>query len=561
MPPCCCYRKKAVSEEMKKYALIGTAGHVDHGKTCLVKALTGTDTDRLEEEKRRGVTIENGFAFLDLPDGTQAGIIDVPGHEKFIKNMLAGAGGIDVAMLVIAADEGVMPQTAEHLEILSLLGIQKGVVVLTKGDVLQKKDGLKEDIQSLVKGTFLEEAPVVLTSAVDGTGIEKLRHLLVEMISANLWEKEFDRNFRLPIDRVFSLKGFGTVVTGTLLDGELDLSVPVMLYPSEKEVKIRQIQVNGISVDHACPGQRVAVNLPGISKEEIARGDVLAKAGSLQKTGMADVQLKLLKSAKRALKSGSRVHLYHGAANLVCKVILYGREILRPGEEDTVQLRMEQETVMKKGDHFVIRFYSPLETIGGGVVLEPNAVKRRKKHLDDGTWPGQVQPGYSEMIAQVSKNVQEGIVQTETELEQPAQEGNKSPASRDVSSAVSLLETCAGKWMFQKLQEIYLQAGFAPPLTQDIKARFSKEKEFSSIFFSMVKQKVLVRFDEKHYIHQEYRKRALDMAVKLYEEKKEIKTGEFRDRLEISRKCAITLLEGFDKERITSIVDGVRMIR
>ena len=534
MPPCCCYRKKAVSEEMKKYALIGTAGHVDHGKTCLVKALTGTDTDRLEEEKRRGVTIENGFAFLDLPDGTQAGIIDVPGHEKFIKNMLAGAGGIDIAMLVIAADEGVMPQTAEHLEILSLLGIQKGVVVITKGDVPQKKDGLKEEIQSFVKGTFLEEAPVVLTSAVDGTGIEKLRHLLVKMISADLWEKEFDRNFRLPIDRVFSLKGFGTVVTGTLLDGEMDLSVPVMLYPSEKEVKIRQTQVNGISVDYACPGQRVAVNLPGISKEEIARGDVLAKAGSLQKTRMADVQLKLLKSAKRALKSGSRVHLYHGAANLVCKVILYGREILRPGEEDTVQLRMEQETVMKKGDHFVIRFYSPVETIGGGVVLEPNAVKRRRKHLDDGTQLEQVQP---------------------------VQEENKSPANHDASPCASLWETYAGERMFRKLQEIYLQAGFAPPLTQDIKARFSKEKEFSSIFFSMVKQKVLVRFDEKHYIHQEYRKRALDMAVKLYEEKKEIKTGEFRNRLGISRKCAITLLEGFDKERITSMVDGVRMIR
>lgn len=534
MPPCCCYIKKAVREEMKKYVLIGTAGHVDHGKTRLVKALTGTDTDRLEEEKRRGVTIENGFAFMDLPDGIQAGIVDVPGHEKFIKNMLAGAGGIDIAMLVIAADEGVMPQTAEHLEILSLLGIRKGVVVLTKGDVPQKKDGLKEEIQSLVKGTFLEEAPVVLTSAVDGTGIEELRHLLVEMILEKPGKKEFDGNFRLPIDRAFSLKGFGTVITGTLLDGELDLSVPVLLYPSEKEGKIRQIQVNGTSVVHAWPGQRVAVNLPGISKEEITRGDVLAKTGSLQKTRMADVKLKLLKGSGRILKSGSRVHLYHGAANLVCKVILYGREILRPGEEDTVQLRMEQETVMKKGDHFVIRFYSPVETIGGGVVLEPNAVKRRRKHLDDGTQLEQVQP---------------------------VQEENKSPANHDASPCVSLRETYAGERMFQKLQEIYLQAGFAPPLTQDIKARFSREKEFSSIFFYMVKQKILARLDEKHYIHQEYRNRALDMAVKLEKERGEIKTGEFRDRLEISRKCAITLLEEFDKERITSMVDGVRKIR
>ena len=380
--------------EEKRYRIIGTAGHIDHGKTWLVKALTGTDTDRLAEEKRRGITIENGFAFLKFPDGREAGIIDVPGHEKFIKNMLAGAGGIDIAMVVIAADEGVMPQTREHLAILSLLGIRKGVIVLTKGD-LEWKKGLDQEIREFAEGTFLENADVVVTSAVDGRGIEELRRVLWKLCTAgkttgnqNLSRNESDSctgrmgtkasAFRLPIDRVFSLKGFGTVVTGTLLDGSLGLNYDAMLYPRAERVKIRGIQVHGQEVSEAAPGQRVAVNLPGIGKEHISRGEILAAAGSMEGTMIADVRLQLLKSGQRTLKSGTRVHLYHGAAELVCKIILFDRAVLKPGEEAIVQLRMEQVTAMKAGDHFVIRFYSPVETIGGGVVLNPNGVKRKK---------------------------------------------------------------------------------------------------------------------------------------------------------------------------------------
>ena len=529
--------------EEKRYRIIGTAGHIDHGKTWLVKALTGTDTDRLAEEKRRGITIENGFAFLKCPDGREAGIIDVPGHERFIKNMLAGAGGIDIAMVVIAVDEGVMPQTREHLAILSLLGIRKGVLVLTKGD-LEWKKGLDQEIREFAEGTFLENADVVVTSAVDGRGIEELRRVLWKLCTAgkttenqNLSRNESDSctgrmgtkasAFRLPIDRVFSLKGFGTVVTGTLLDGSLGLDYDAMLYPRAERIKIRGIQVHGQEVSEAVPGQRVAVNLPGIGKEQISRGEILATAGSMEGTMIADVRLQLLKSGQRSLKSGTRVHLYHGAAELVCKIILFDREVLKPGEEAVVQLRMEQVTAMKAGDHFVIRFYSPVETIGGGVVLNPNGVKRKKRQNAD------------------------AVVHCAC----TGKERKKAHASGKIT------EEICGNSVFLQLQELYLKSGFMPPLTDEVKKVFSGERDFSEVFFAMVRDGVLVRFDEKHYMHWEIRQKALDMAYLLYEEKGMIQTGEFRDRLGISRKCAIILLEGFDRERITVMENGGRVLK
>ena len=529
--------------EEKRYRIIGTAGHIDHGKTWLVKALTGTDTDRLAEEKRRGITIENGFAFLKFPDGREAGIIDVPGHEKFIKNMLAGAGGIDIAMVVIAADEGVMPQTREHLAILSLLGIQQGVIVLTKGD-LEWKKGLDQEIREFAEGTFLENADVVVTSAVDGRGIEELRRVLWKLCTAgkttgnqNLSRNESDSctgrmgtkasAFRLPIDRVFSLKGFGTVVTGTLLDGSLGLNYDAMLYPRAERVKIRGIQVHGQEVSEAAPGQRVAVNLPGIGKEHISRGEILAAAGSMEGTMIADVRLQLLKSGQRTLKSGTRVHLYHGAAELVCKIILFDRAVLKPGEEAVVQLRMEQMTAMKAGDHFVIRFYSPVETIGGGVVLNPNGVKRKK-----------------------GQNADVAVRYACTGKER-----------KKAHAAGKITEEMCGNSVFLQLQELYLKSGFIPPLTDEVKKVFSGERDFSEVFFAMVRDGVLVRFDEKHYMHWEIRQKALDMVYQLFKEKGMIQTGDFRDRLGISRKCAIILLEGFDRERITVMENGGRVLK
>ena len=362
-----------------KHVIIGTAGHVDHGKTCLIKALTGIDTDRLKEEKKRGITIELGFAYLDLDGGQRVGIVDVPGHEKFVRNMLAGAGGMDLCMLVVAADEGIMPQTIEHLDILSILGIQKGVIVITKTDLVEPDfvELVAEDVKELVQGTFLEDAPVVPVSVYEETGLEELKKTL-STLCQELPERSDEGHFRLPIDRVFTLKGHGTVVTGTLMEGKLKKEQNIVLYPENEPVKVRSLQVHSKDAETAYAGQRVAVNVPDRKKEEILRGDVLATAGSLYPTMMVDVKLEVLKHTERSIKHGSRVHVYHGTKELLGKVALMGRDELKAGECDYAQLRLEETTVVRKGDHFVLRFYSPVETIGGGVVLDGCPKKHRK---------------------------------------------------------------------------------------------------------------------------------------------------------------------------------------
>ena len=359
--------------------IIGTAGHVDHGKTCLINALTGINTDRLEEEKRRGITIELGFAYLGLPDGQKAGIIDVPGHEKFIRNMLAGAGGIDLALLVVAADEGVMPQTKEHLGILSLLDIKRGCVALTKIDLVEPEwlEMVTEDVREQLKGTCLEGAPILPVSAYTGEGVDALRQTLFDLV-AQTQGKHIERPFRLPADRVFSMQGFGTVVTGTLIEGTLSVGEEVMLYPAGRLAKARGLQVHSKSVEKALAGQRVAVNLQGVKREELERGDVLAQPGSLQPTMMLDVRLRVLADCERTIKNGARLHFYCGARELLCKAVLLGGvEELLPGESCFAQLRFEESLALKAGDHFVVRFYSPIETIGGGLVLDPKPRKHR----------------------------------------------------------------------------------------------------------------------------------------------------------------------------------------
>lgn len=362
-----------------KHVIIGTAGHVDHGKTLLVKALTGIDTDRLVEEKKRGITIELGFAHLDFDDGTQAGIVDVPGHEKFIKNMLAGAGGIDLAMLIVAADEGFMPQTVEHLGILSLLGIKEGLVVITKCDMVDPDwvEMVKEDVAAQVKGTFLEGKPVYPVSAYTGDGIPELREALKDLVQ-QVSEKNMRTPFRLPIDRIFSVDGFGTVVTGTLIEGVLSVGDSVEILPDSMEGRVRNLQVHGKDVDKAYAGQRVAVNLAGIKKSELTRGDTIAKPGSTRVSLMLDVKLENLKNSQRTILNGSQVHLYHGSAVRLAKVVLLDRDALAPGESCYAQLRMTEEIATRQGDRFVVRFYSPLETIGGGVILDDNPKKHKR---------------------------------------------------------------------------------------------------------------------------------------------------------------------------------------
>ena len=364
-----------------KHVIIGTAGHVDHGKTLLIKALTGIDTDRLVEEKKRGITIELGFAHLDWPDGTQAGIVDVPGHEKFIKNMLAGAGGIDLAMLIIAADDGVMPQTVEHLDILTLLGIKDGLVVITKADLVDEEwlEMMREEIAEKVSGTFLEGKPIHTVSAYTGQGIPELKEMLRELVQ-KAEEKSLRIPFRLPVDRVFSVDGFGTVVTGTLIEGAVNEGDLAELAPSGIQTRIRSLQVHGKTVDTAYAGQRVAINLAGVKKTDIQRGDSVVKPGSVRVSRMLDVRLQNLKGSGRIIRHDSRVHLFHGASELLAKVVLFGQEELRPGESCYAQLRLTEPIASKNGDRFVIRFFSPLETIGGGVILDDQP--RRHKRSD-----------------------------------------------------------------------------------------------------------------------------------------------------------------------------------
>lgn len=362
-----------------KNIIVGTAGHIDHGKTTLVKALTGTDTDRLIEEKKRGITIDLGFAYFQLPSQRRAAIIDVPGHEKFIKNMLAGVGGIDIVLLVIAADEGFMPQTQEHLDILTILEVKKGIVVLTKTDLAEEEwlHFVEEEIQEKIAGTFLENAPFVRVSAKTGTGIMQLTELVDKMTE----ETETRNNkipFRIPIDRVFSVIGFGTVITGTQIEGVANIGDAVSILPMGTNTKIRNIQVHGKNVQTSYAGQRVAVNLANVKKEDIIRGNVLAEYNSMHSTMMLDVKVNLLKNSKRIIDNRTRLRLYHGTSEILCRIVLLDKDELRPGESCYAQLRLEEEMVSKMGDHFVLRFYSPLETIGGGMILDPNPSKHRR---------------------------------------------------------------------------------------------------------------------------------------------------------------------------------------
>lgn len=362
-----------------KHVIIGTAGHVDHGKTALIKALTGIETDRLAEEKKRGITIELGFAHIEWADGTQAGIVDVPGHEKFIKNMLAGAGGIDLAMLVVAADEGFMPQTVEHLNILTLLGIKDGLIVITKKDMVDDEwlDMIKQDVKERAKGTFLEGKPVMCVSAYTGEGIAELKEELHKLVG-KAGEKNMRAAFRLPIDRVFSVDGFGTVVTGTLIEGSMSEGDAAELVPSGAQTRIRNLQVHGTTVKTAYAGQRVAVNLAGLKKADVQRGDCVAKPNTVRVSRMLDVKLMNLKNSGRVITNDMQVHLYHGSAVMLAKVVLLEQDALQPGESGYAQLRMTEPIAAKNGDRFVVRFYSPLETIGGGVILDDAPVRHKR---------------------------------------------------------------------------------------------------------------------------------------------------------------------------------------
>ena len=363
----------------QRLAVVGTAGHIDHGKTALVRRLTGIDTDRLPEEKKRGISIDLGFAPLVTPAGVRVGLVDVPGHERFVKTMLAGVGGIDLVLLVIAADEGVMPQTLEHLAIVKLLGIQRGIVVLSKRDMVDAEwcALVAKDVRTLLEGSALANAPVVEFSAVTGAGQPELLAAMDAQL-ATLPARADAEPARLPVDRVFIVEGFGTVVTGTLWRGAITTGDEMMLLPSDHQVRVRRVQVHGATVEAAHAGQRTAVALHGVNKQQIERGDWLVTPDSLRESRVLDVRFELLPEYPREWKADTRVRFHLGASELIGRLVLLEGRTLAPGDTALAQLRLERSAVAARGDRFVIRSYSPSRTVGGGVVIEPVGAKRRR---------------------------------------------------------------------------------------------------------------------------------------------------------------------------------------
>ena len=544
-----------------KHVIIGTAGHVDHGKTVLVKALTGTDTDRLAEEKRRGITIEPGFARLDWPDGTQAGIVDVPGHEKFIKNMLAGAGGIDLAMLVIAADEGVMPQTVEHLDILSLLGVQGGLVVLTKAELVDDDwlEFVRGQALELTEGTFLEGAPILSVSAVTGQGIPELRDALYRLVQ-EAREKSALAPFRLPIDRVFSVDGFGTVVTGTLTEGAVRVGDAVELVPSGLQSRVRTLQVHGESVDAAYAGQRAALNLTNLQKTEVHRGDAAIRPGSVRPSRMLDVRLRCLESAKRTVLNGSQVHLYHGTSVHLAKAVLLDRDELRPGESCLAQLRLTEPMAVKQEDRFVIRFYSPVETIGGGTVLDPRPL-RHKRHdpvvLDN-------------LILREQGSGSQRLLQAAEEfgVSLPDSSQLAERSGLDTGTAVSLLADLLNQGKLAEfsirltkrqtalrdaLLERFLRDGPEPDTVEAVLDSIPPERreEARQVLESLLTGGELVRLSPELCWHREVFQKGLDILWTLCADHGAVTLAEVRDAFDTTRKYALLFLEACDRRQIT----------
>jgi selenocysteine-specific elongation factor len=370
-----------------KSIIVGTAGHIDHGKTALVKALTGIDADRLEEEKRRGITIDLGFAHMDLPDAKgeplHLGFVDVPGHERFVRNMLAGVGGIDLVLLVIAADESIKPQTREHFDILQLLGVQRGITVLTKSDAVDAEmlDVVRLEVEEFLRGTFLEppKSPMVAFSSLTGAGLDDLKRAMITA-AAEVRPRDSRALARLPIDRVFTMKGFGTVVTGTLVAGTIRREEEMEVFPTGRRVRVRGVQVHGQASDAAVAGQRTALNLAGASTEDLSRGMTLAPPAMFSATRRVDVRLRLLSSASRALRHRSRVHFHSNTMETVAEIVLHGTKQLAAGAEAFARLKLPEPALLLPGDRFIIRQFSPVVTIGGGGVLDPAPIPRMPGH-------------------------------------------------------------------------------------------------------------------------------------------------------------------------------------
>ncbi len=436
-------------ETATRVAVVGTAGHIDHGKTAMVRRLTGVDTDRLPEEKKRGISIDLGFAPLTTPAGVRVGIVDVPGHERFVKNMLAGVGGIDLVLLVIAADEGVMPQTREHLAILKLLGIPRGIIVLTKRDLVEAEwvQMVRRDVAALVAGTALEAAPVIEFSAVTGAGTQELLAAMDAQL-ATLTPRTLDDPARLPVDRVFTVEGFGTVVTGTLWRGRIKTGEALELLPGRLPVRVRRLQTHGVTVEESHAGQRTAVAIHGVDRDEVERGDWLIAPGSMQPSRLIDVRFELLADYPRAWRKDVRVRFHLGAGEHIGRLLLLEGTELQPGESALAQVRLEKPAAPARGDRFVIRSYSPARTVGGGSVIEPLAGRRKRGQraaLDTLSLreSGSLDARALERLAALEKPTSTAVLAKAVS----ASEGDTSAALGRLALALEAIEVASGRWI------------------------------------------------------------------------------------------------------------------
>jgi selenocysteine-specific elongation factor len=477
-----------------KRIILGTAGHIDHGKTSLVRAATGINTDRLKEEQKRGITIELGFAHVTLPSGQILSVVDVPGHEKFVKNMVAGSTGIDIVTMVIAADEGVMPQTREHMEICSLLGIQKGLVALTKTDLADPEwmELVIEDIRAFSQGTFLEGAPVVPVSSVKKKGIGNFLKTL-DTLCKDVRPRSSAGPFRLPIDRVFTMKGFGAVVTGTLISGQVRVGDPVMLYPSGVKSKVRGIQAQNQSVESAEAGMRTAVNFQGLKKSAINRGETLSSPGALVNSHMLDVMLEYLSANRKPLKNRTLIRFHAGTREVMGRVILLDKDELAPGEKTAAQLRLESPVALVKDDRFVIRSYSPAKTVGGGVILNPAASKHKR-----------FKPGLAESIEALSRKEPGEIAAHHSEMS-----GNNGVSFDELKVMTNLTEKPLSKILSSLMSEnvlalsdrenrVYVHAGTLESLQNKIRRHLSRYHEQNPLKTGPAREELKTQFPGAH---------------------------------------------------------------
>ena len=508
---------KIRSASALKQIILGTAGHIDHGKTSLIKAVTGINTDRLKEEQQRGITIELGFASMELPSGQRLGIVDVPGHEKFVKNMVAGATGIDIVAMVIAADEGVMPQTREHIEICTLLDVKYGLVVLTKTDLVDEEwlELVLDDVCQFVEGTFLEDSPVVTLSSVTGEGIPEFVKTLDEL-SVLIPPRSSTGLFRLPVDRVFTMKGFGTVITGTLISGRVKKGDTIIIYPSGITSKVRGIQVYNESANEAEAGMRTAVNFQGLEKASVNRGEILSMPGSLISSYMADVSFHFLNSNKKAIKNRTRVRFHSGTSEILGNLILLDREELNPGDTIVGQLRLDSPVALIKDDRFVIRSYSPIRTIGGGRVLNPipRKHKRFRTEITEGL-ESLVEGAPEEIISyHISASAYQGVSLSELKIMTNLPDKQLDRTLQGLLSKKTVIRTDKEKQIyihydsFEKLKkEIYdcldgyHQANPLKPamFKEELKSKFPSfvsQKLFNLLFNQMIKDGAIVQEED-----------------------------------------------------------------